>query len=102
MATAPKEKIVIDLSPNIPALPRPKDKTKIDVRYMLISPYASAHVYFDKKKLELMYEIEEPLLDAQEKALLDEIEGAMKEIINVNVLIEKSRKGLIEYIDKTA
>ncbi len=102
MTTAPKEKIVIDLSPNIPALPRPKDKTKIDVRYMLISPYASAHIYFDKKKLELMYDLEEPLLDAQEKALLDEIEGAMKEIINVNVLIEKSKKGLIEYIDKTA
>jgi len=102
MATTPKEKIVIDLSPNIPALPRPKDKTKIDVRYMLISPYASAHIYFNSKRMELVYELEEPLLDEQEKELLDEIEGAMKEVLNVNVLVEKSREALIEYIDKTA
>ncbi len=98
----PEEKIVIDLSPNIPALPRPKDKTKIDVRYMLISPYASAHIFFDPKKLELVYEIEEPLLSDQERELLIEIENAMKEVINVNVLVEKSKKALIEYIDKTA
>ena len=52
---ATREKIVIDLSPGIPALPRLEDKTKIDVRYMLISPYVSAHIFFDKKNMELMY-----------------------------------------------
>ena len=44
-----EEKIVINIAPNIPALPRIIDKTKIDIRYKLISPYASAHIYFDPK-----------------------------------------------------
>lgn len=97
-----KDKIIIDLSPNIPALPRPIDKTRIDIRYMLISPYVSAHIFFDRKRLELVYELEEPLLTAEEKDLLRRIEDAMKEVININVLIEKTKEAMIEYIDKTA
>jgi len=93
---------VIDLSPNIPALPRPDDKAQIDVRYMLISPYASAHIFFDPKCSELIYDLEEPLLNDQERELLRIIEDAMREVININVLVEKTKKALIEYIDKTA
>jgi len=98
----PQEKIVINLSPAIPALPRVKDKTKVDVRYMLISPYASAHIYFDKKLLELVYELEEPVLNAEEKMLLKKIEAGMKELMNVNVLVEKTQEAMIDYLDKTA
>jgi flagellar protein FlaI len=95
-------KISIDVSPNVPALPRAVDKTKIDVRYMLISPYASAHIYFNKKTSELVYELEEPLLNDQEKELLEKIEQGMKEAININVLVEKTQEAMIEYLDKTA
>ena len=98
----PQEKIVINLSPVIPALPRAKDKTKVDVRYMLISPYASAHIYFDKNLLELVYEIEEPVLNSEEKMLLNKIEDGMKEIININVLVEKTQEAMITYLDKTS
>ena len=97
-----EEKIVINIAPNIPALPRIIDKTKIDIRYMLISPYASAHIYFDPKLLELIYEVEEPLLTNEEKALLRKIESGMKEIVNINVLVEKTQEAMIEYLDKTA
>ncbi len=97
-----ENRIIINLSPGIPALPRIKDKTRVDIRYMLISPYASAHIFFDKKLLELVYEVEEPLLSQEEKELLSKIEEGMKEVININVLVEKTQEAMIEYLDKTA
>lgn len=95
------KKITINLTPNIPALPRMADKTKIDVRYALITPYAFAHIYFDRKRLELVYDVEEPLLNEKETTLLKKLEEALKEIININVLVEKTQKAMIEYLDKT-
>lgn len=97
-----REKIVINLSPGIPALPRIEDKTKINLRYMLISPYASAHIFFDTNLLELVYEVEEPNLNEEEKSLLVKIEEGMKEVININVLVERTQEAMIEYLDKTA
>jgi len=97
-----QDKIIINLSPSIPALPRIADKTKIDLRYMLISPYAVVHIYFDPKILELIYEIEEPILGDEEKELLRKIEKGMKEVINMNVLVEKTQEAMIKYLDKTA
>jgi len=94
--------IKIDTNPPIPGLPLLKDKTAIDVRYALTSPYATAHIYWDKKVNELKYEVEEPLLKPEEKKILDKIEEGMKEIINVNVVVEKTQEAVLEYIDKTA
>jgi archaeal flagellar protein FlaI len=97
-----EEEIFINLNPGIPALPRADDKTKIDVRYPLISPYAYAHIYWNKKDSELMYELEEPLLDPKEKENLERVESSMREIININVLVDKTIEAMIIYIDKTA
>ena len=94
--------IVINTNPAIPALPRIDDKKKIDVRYMLIPPYASAHIYWDENVSELVYEIEEPLLQAYEKEALDNLEKAMFELININVAVENTLEATTEYIDKTA
>ena len=41
------EKIQINLNPNIPALPKFEDRSKINVRYTLIAPYVSVHIYWD-------------------------------------------------------
>jgi len=68
-----QEQIKINLSPSVPALPRIEDKTKVDIRYMLISPYASAHIFFDNKISELVYELEEPILIDEEKDLLSSL-----------------------------
>ncbi len=92
----------INLSPPIPALPRIDDKTKIDVRYALISPYANVHIYWEPKEGELIYEVEEPLLKPEEKQSLMTIENAMLELINVNVVVDKTQDSMIDYIDKTA
>ena len=95
------EKININSNPNIPALPKIEDKTKINVRYTLISPYVSVHIHWDKAVEELIYEIEEPILNEIEKSLLQELEKGLEEMININIIIKKTNEDLIEYIDKT-
>lgn len=97
-----KKMIRVNLSPPIPALRGSDDKTKVDIRYSLIAPYANAHIFWDKKIGELVYEIEEPRLQEGERGQLMAIEDAMLELINVNVLVDKTLESLIEYIDKTA
>jgi archaeal flagellar protein FlaI len=92
----------INLSPAIPPLPRYEDKKSVDVRYMLLPPYSSAHIYWNKKLSELVYELEEPLLSSSDKEALLKIEQAMLELINVNVAVEKTLEATTKYIDKTA
>jgi len=94
--------ITLNLNPSIPALPRPTDKKRVDVRYMLIPPYASAHIYWDEKSGELVYEVEEPMMEDSEWETLERIESAMLELINVNVAVDKSLESTSAYIDKTA
>ncbi|RMD67518.1 secretion system protein E [Candidatus Pacearchaeota archaeon] len=92
----------INLNPAIPPLPKPIDKRKVDVRYMLLPPYASVHIYWHDKLGELVYEVEEPLLTNYEKSALWKIEEAMLELININVAKDKDLNSVLEYIDKTA
>ncbi len=94
--------IKIDNTPPLPALPILKDKTQIDVRYTVISPYTTIHIYWDQKESELKYDVEEPILSDEEFDILKKIEAGMKEIINVNVVIEKTQDAILEYLDKTA
>jgi archaeal flagellar protein FlaI len=96
------ENIKINLNPRIPPLPKIEDKTKINVRYTLIAPYVSVHIYWDKKEGELIYDIEEPVLDETEKASLDTIESNLSEMINVDIVIQKTTDAMIEYIEKTS
>jgi archaeal flagellar protein FlaI len=96
------EKIDINLTPTIPALPKIEDKTKINVRYTLISPYVSVHIYWDKELGELLYNLEEPILNEDEKVILKTLEISLSEMVNVNVLIQKTPEAMIDYIDKTS
>ena len=92
----------INITPKTPVLPKFEDKTKIDVRYMLIEPYAAAHIYWNPAISEVVYEVEEPLLNEKEKENLEKIEAGIRELINVNLLIEKDLDALLVYLDKTA
>ncbi|MDP2925747.1 MAG: type II/IV secretion system ATPase subunit [Nanoarchaeota archaeon] len=96
------EKIEINLNPNIPPLPKFEDKTKINVRYTLISPYVSVHIYWDREQSELLYEVEEPILNKTESDLLATLEISLGEMVNVNILVQKTVESMIEYIDKTS
>ncbi len=92
----------IDTSAPVPALPLLKDKTKVDVRYTVVAPYVSVHIYWDNKDSELKYDVEEPVLNELEQDILIQIEEGMAELINVNVVVEKTQQAVLKYIDKTA
>ncbi len=94
----PKPKI--DFSPKIAPLKRIPDKTKIDVRYSLIAPFAGVHIYWDQKIYELVYEIEEPILDQTEERHKNQIVDAMRDIINFDIVVEKNQDDLLDYLDK--
>jgi archaeal flagellar protein FlaI len=95
--------ISINLNPQVPSIPKFDDKTKIDVRYMVIAPYVSIHIYYDPKLGEVIYDVEEPLLNDEDRANIERIEQAMREVVNVNqVGGDKGKEGLLDYIDKTA
>lgn len=96
--------MVISLNPNpvVPALPKTTDKTKVDVRYALIQPFANAHIYWDDEAGELIYDVEEPVLKDEDRETIKKLEDAMIELINVNVVTEKTPEKIMEYVDKTA
>ena len=92
----------INLNPGIPALPKFSDKKKVDVRYMLMPPYAGVHIHWDTATSELVYDLEEPILDEYEKNVLEKIENALIELININVAVDKTPEAISEYLDRTA
>lgn len=96
------EQIKINVNPSIPPLPQVEDLTKVNVRYTLISPYVSVHIYWDIAKGELIYELEEPTLENHEKEILQTLESSMKELINVNVIVERTMEAMIDYVNKTS
>ncbi len=93
----------INFNPRIPSIPKLQDKTKINVRYMVIDPYVSIHIYWDAKLGEIIYEVEEPLMNSEENENLGKIENAIREVVNMDLLDkQKTAENLVDYIDKTS
>lgn len=90
----------IDFFPNFPSIKKTKDKTQIDVRYNLIYPFAFAHIYWNPKISEVVYEVEQPILNEQEEHVRREVTNAMRQMVNFSTVIEKNEEQLFEYIDK--
>lgn len=93
---------IINVNPEIPPLQRVEDKTKINVRYILIAPHVTAHIYWNSNIGEVVYEIEEPLLNEFESKVLSELETGMYELINLGAVVEKTQEALLSYLDKMA
>ena len=93
-------RVKLDFSPPVAPLKKITDKTKIDVRYSLIAPFASVHIYWNQKNYELIYEIEEPVLDQTEEFYKNQMVNTMRDLINFDNIIEKDQEKLLEYIDK--
>ncbi|GEM_PF-962406 len=84
----------------IPNLPDAKDMRTTDVKYPLIPPYTFAHVRWDAKETELVYEIEEPVLTNDEKKNLDILEEGIKEIINLSFISVNNKDIVLLYLEK--
>jgi hypothetical protein len=92
--------VEIDFSPAIPPIKGFQDKTKTNIRYSLIAPFTFAHIYWNPKSYEMVYEIEEPILNEQEKAYKEQIVVAMRNIINFDTIVQNNQETLLDYIDK--
>ncbi|MBI5391870.1 type II/IV secretion system ATPase subunit [Candidatus Woesearchaeota archaeon] len=90
----------IDTTQEIQKIPDFPDVAKVDVRYPLIPPYSFAHIYWDNANTEMVYEIEEPALDANQKEVLDLLEEGIKELINLSFISVKDRKTVLIYLEK--
>jgi|TARA_B100000315_G_scaffold251312_1_gene285884 flagellar protein FlaI len=93
-------KVEINFSPKVPPLKKIKDKTTINIRYSLISPFVFVHIYWDSKISELVYDVEEPKLNEEETKYKEELISAMRNMIDFNNIIEKNKEALLNYIDK--
>ncbi|MEK6883528.1 MAG: type II/IV secretion system ATPase subunit [Nanoarchaeota archaeon] len=60
------------------------------------------HIYWDDTLRELIYEVEEPVLNENQKKILQKIEEAMIEIININIVVEKTQEAIIKYLNETS
>ena len=93
-------KVEINYNPQIPTMKKQLDKSRINVRYALVSPFAFAHIYWDPKISEVMYDVEEPALTDVEKKQKDELIIAIKNMINFDKVIQKDISELMDYIDR--
>jgi len=92
----------LDLQATVPSLPSYQNKRDIDVRYAVIPPYAYIHIHWDEKSGEVVYDLEEPLLNEKEKGILKEIEVGIQEIIDVSFLKEKNKDAVLDYLKKSS
>src|SRR3989338_213531 len=92
-------RVPINFSPTVPPLKKEKDKTKIDVRYSVVSPFAFIHIHWDPKIYEVIYEIEEPVLDETEIKYKMQIIASLRDMINFDAIVEKDTEKLLDYID---
>jgi len=86
--------------PQLVELPDLKDKENFNIKYALIEPFVNAHIFWDKENNELVYYVEEPVLDGKEKETLDILESGINELINISFISVKSTGAVIEYLEK--
>lgn len=89
----------IDLRPKLIKLKQFTDKTLIDIRYPLMPPFAYAHIYWDDDGKELIYKVEEPILDDAEKEVLGLIQLALEEMINVSFIRATKSNLIMQYLE---
>ncbi len=88
-------------APQMPTLNIPDDKTKVNITYPLIEPFVSVRIYWDENLKEIIYKIQEPGLDENEKTVLHLIEEGIKELINISLVNIKDEGIVIEYLEKS-
>ncbi len=94
------ESFYLDLRPKFVKLPPMEEKTKINVRYPLIPPFAFAHIFWDAENKELVYFVEEPLMSPAEKELLELVQAGLEEMLNISYVRATNANLLINYLEQ--
>lgn len=82
----------------IPVLPEVKKKTQLDMRYPLLPPFAYARVHWDDTEKNLVYELEEPSLTAEEKNIYKRIEQALTKTLELELGKFKTVTAALDYL----
>ncbi|MBT3721313.1 type II/IV secretion system ATPase subunit [archaeon] len=93
---------IFKIEPNLKIfqLPDIKERTRINVRYPLMAPYAYAHIYWDENQNELIYSLEQPKLSESEVEILRLIMLALEEMINISIVKTEKAAQIIQYLEK--
>jgi flagellar protein FlaI len=94
------EGFYIDMRPRLIKLPPFERRKEINVRYPLLPPYAFAHIFWDEKSNELLYNVEEPVLDDTERELLELIQLGLEEMINISFVRAAKAAILVQYLER--
>ena len=89
----------LDLRPKIIEIPDFEDVTKVNVRYDLLPPHCSCHIFWDTNNSELMYYIEEPELDGVETEILTLVKLGLEEMINISFINATKNKMVVKYLE---
>ncbi|MFP4656433.1 MAG: type II/IV secretion system ATPase subunit [Candidatus Woesearchaeota archaeon] len=89
----------LDLRPQIVQIPDYKDHTKINVKYDLIPPHCSCHIFWDNKQEELIYYVDEPELDDMEREILRLVTLGLEEMINISFINAAKNKKVVQYLE---
>jgi len=92
----------LELNPILPSMPVFGEKTQVDIRYVVLAPYVSAHIHWDLPKREVVYDLEEPILNDTEKDVLRAIKQEITPIMGFDFIMGKTLPDLLDYIDKAA
>lgn len=75
------------------------DIKKVDTSYYLLKPFAKAHLYYDKKVKEIIYELIEPKLTKKEKEIFHKIYEGLIQTIDLSPREIKNQKELIKFLE---
>lgn len=89
----------LDLRPKIIDIPDVKDITQVNLKYDLIPPHCSCHIFWNKQNGELVYYIEEPEITDVEKEILRLVTLGLEEMINISFINAAKNKMVVQYLE---
>lgn len=81
-------------------LPVVSDPTKMNVIYPLMEPFSYANIKWDPEENELIYFVIEPVLNENEKKVLEKISDALIQLVDVTFASLKEIDKAIDYLQK--
>jgi len=83
---------------SIQELSIPKDLASVDVTYSILEPFAYVTIKWDDTQKMLIYNVIEPVLNEEEKKILDRISKALIEMVEVGFGEIRDESKAIEYV----